>query len=512
MKRNGVRALILFLLISLCASLLYGCKDNKKPFSLSREALTLQIGKNTVISIIDSTAGGSSYNAVWTSDNESVAIVSNGLVTAIASGVTNIRAKLDITEGEQTYKQELVCTVTVVEDASAFAGLTLSPESATMKTGDILNVSAIFNPSDFENKSIKWYSSDDKVATVTEGGVVVAAGIGEVVITAEGVDPNYKAQCIIKVTDENGVGAEGILFNINRMYLSVGEVQTLKITVASSLNESDIKWKSSNSSVVTVSNDGTIKAKSQGEATISAVIGEYKAECVISVSGSIGSAEVKPQDVTLSKDSLNLHVGQSYQLKKTVKPANAVYSGDWYSSNRNVASVSGSGNVTANGVGTATITYKISSNIYAVCTVKVTEKSEEPPITETPEITLSSSSLKLNEGESGKLEASLKSDIENDELTFESSDKTVASVSQDGTVTALKEGTCTITVKNSTGEANKSCTVTVVKKESDEPEPPVVDPDNPDKPVKPDPEKPENPDENTDEKPDNGSENENPEQ
>ncbi|MDE5996997.1 MAG: Ig-like domain-containing protein, partial [Muribaculaceae bacterium] len=122
-----------------------------------------------------------------------------------------------------------------------------------------------------------------------------------------------------------------------------------------------------------------------------------------------------------------------------------------------VATVDDAGKVTAVKEGTATITASCGKQT-ASCTVTVAAK-----VIEVNSITLDKTELSLTEGESETLTATVAPNNATDNMvTWKSDDETVATVDKDGKVTAVKEGTATITA--SCGEHTATCAVTVAAK------------------------------------------------
>ncbi len=197
----------------------------------------------------------------------------------------------------------------------------------------------------------------------------------------------------------------------------------------------------------TVTNEGTI--------TNNGTIDVYGTLTGNQVTG--GTVNYKVTDVSLDKESLTLEVGGSEPLKATVEPDNATNKKvTWSTSAPNVATVE-NGVVTAVGAGTATITATAAdgSGKSDTCTVTVTQT----PVTG---VTLDQTSLTLTEGETGNLIATVQPEnATNKNVTWESSDTSVATVDENGVVTAVGAGTATITVKTQDGDFTATCTVTV---------------------------------------------------
>ena len=152
--------------------------------------------------------------------------------------------------------------------------------------------------------------------------------------------------------------------------------------------------------------------------------------------------------ISLDKTALELKENSSATLKATVNPKNSTLI--WTSSNENVATVDADGNVTAVGVGTATITVSTLHGVSTTCTVTVKELTG---------VGLNKVNLTLKETESETLVATTKP--AGSALTWSSSDETVATVDQTGKVTAVGAGTVIITATMANGE-KENCEVTVL--------------------------------------------------
>lgn len=152
-------------------------------------------------------------------------------------------------------------------------------------------------------------------------------------------------------------------------------------------------------------------------------------------------------------------VGETVQLSATVLPSNATEKTlSWASSKQSVATVSGSGLVTALAEGSSTITVSVGGKL-ATCQVTVEKK-----VISVTSVTLDKTELTLKEGEEANLVATVKPDDATDKtVTWKSSDTSIVSVTNEGKVSAVKEGTATITA--SSGDKTASCKVTVKPKD-----------------------------------------------
>lgn len=167
---------------------------------------------------------------------------------------------------------------------------------------------------------------------------------------------------------------------------------------------------------------------------------------------------VKVTGITVNPTSLSLTEGESADLTATVSPSNADnQSVTWDSNDKSVATVS-NGKVTALKAGSTSITVKsVDGGFTASCAVTVVAKTVD-----VSSVTLSKSELTLTEGESETITATVKPDDATDKtVSWSSSDPAVATV-DGGKITAVKEGTATITAK--AGDKTATCKVTVEKK------------------------------------------------
>lgn len=165
--------------------------------------------------------------------------------------------------------------------------------------------------------------------------------------------------------------------------------------------------------------------------------------------------------VSLNKSTITLDaLDATEMLTATVAPDGANNGVTWGSSNTLVATVDGTGKVTARGKGTATITATtVEGSKTATC--KVTVSLPENPV---ESVSLSQTSLTLGVGHQYELDATItpeNADIKT--VTWASDNTAVATVNTDGIVTGVAVGTATITVTTTDGEKTDTCTVTVIQ-------------------------------------------------
>ena len=239
--------------------------------------------------------------------------------------------------------------------------------------------------------------------------------------------------------------------------MHIGESKLLTATITPENTQyTNITWSSSNTNVATVT-DGRVYAVGNGNATITAQIQntQIKATCAVTVTA------VPVTGVVLDKNSIRVGVNKTYTLHATVTPSNAANKTvTWTSDDTSVATVSSSGVVTGKAYGTTVVTATTADGGYtAVCTVEVV-----PTPVESVSLDKNSMTLRIvnGVGTTGQLNATvLPNDAVNKNVTWSSSNPSVATVSSSGLVTAVARGTAIITVTTEDGGYKATCTVSV---------------------------------------------------
>ncbi|MBR4504751.1 MAG: Ig-like domain-containing protein [Candidatus Methanomethylophilaceae archaeon] len=418
--------------------------------SISEEEASVAIGYECSLGVDIIPSDASDKRIEWSTSDPSVATVSNGVVKAVSPGTAIITA----TSVDGGFSDQ--CVVTVVKSAIHVAGVTLDRTSASIMVGEETALKVTVTPSDADNKVIIWKSVDPSVANVGQDGIVKGLSAGVTKIVASSADGNISDSCSITVIAKE-IPAESV--SLDKSTASMAEGENLKLTAeVLPLDSTDnVQWSSSDTSVAKVSSDGLVTALSAGKATITAIAGGFSDSCQITVKEPVRAVE----GITLDRESMSLVSGSTQTIVATVIPYDATNKEVfWITSDPSVATVS-DGVVTGVYEGTANIMVKTADGGFeAKCVVSVSSD-----IISVTGVALDRSSATIVLEETLTLSAKVSpSNATNKEVYWSTSDPSVATVS-DGIVTAVSEGTATISVLTMDGGYSAECTVTVAKGE-----------------------------------------------
>ncbi len=354
--------------------------------TLDKTTLNLMTGETAVL-----TAAAQPENTTdtltWTTGNEAVATVADGVVTAVGAGSTVITATCGSVKAE--------CTVTVTASPlTVSVGSKTSPLSrvggegetkyravlpygsdvtihvadasfllVTDKKSNYLNDAGVnpFTLKAAELETTLLTDKDEKPFTPAENSKVAYLSIMDVMA---GTTYELYLELTREVTP-----ATGVTLDQTELTLTAGKTASLKATVQPENTTDTIVWSSSKEEVATVEN-GIVTAKAAGETVITATCGTVKAECAVTV-----TPPVMASAVTLDKTELNLYTGDTAALTAAIQPEDTTDPTiAWTTTDAEVASVQ-NGVVTAGKTGTATITASC-GEAKAQCAVTVKAPAE----------------------------------------------------------------------------------------------------------------------------------------
>ena len=399
-----ILAVIFTVALSLCFA---ACADDSDDLqqlvevtdvTLDESSLTLKVGENQKLTATVLPADASNKEVVWQSLNPAVATVENGVVTAVSEGVTSVFAVCGIKSAS--------CIVTIskkpVDDLKP--GITFDKTSLSLYIGERATINATVNIGGDGDKTLKWQSTDESVATVLNG-LITAKTAGAAIIVATCGD--YSASCVVAVVP---IDATGVTLDKTAINVYIGDTVELKATVIpENATNKAVLWQSLDSSVALV-NNGRVTGVSEGSTVITVLCASSTAAatatCVVNViDGAVTG-------LTFNKSEHSMYIGDTYTLIPTVLPEHAKdKTVIWQSSDESVATVA-NGVVTAVNEGEVTITGR-AGEAEASCTFTI---SDPNPVTKIEvsgadsafidELTLSSYALitTRKNGEIGKFE------------------------------------------------------------------------------------------------------------
>ena len=253
------------------------------------------------------------------------------------------------------------------------------------------------------------------------------------------------------------VSVTGVTLNKASMNLVEGKSEVLSATVSpDNATNKAISWKSSDAAVASVDATGKVTAVKAGSATITVTTtdGSKTATCAVTVT----AKEVKVTGITVDPAILEIKEGTTSQLKVVITPADATSKDiTWKSTNTEAATVDGSGLVTALKEGKTRIVATVTgSEIEAFCEVTVT------PDDALKGIEFTAGKVEVGVGKTTTLEiAFTPTYAANKNVTFSSSNTSIATVASDGTVTGVADGETTITATSEEGSFTATCVVAV---------------------------------------------------
>ncbi len=418
--------------------------------NLDRKDLALMVGESATLTATVFPSNATDKNVRWTSTNTSVVSAMDGKVTALKVGSATVTVTTQ--DGGRTAS----CRVTVKSKAVSVESVRLDKKDLTLTVGKSEVLTAMVSPSNATNRTVRWSSSDETVASAVNGRVM-AFKPGSTTVTVTTEDGGLTASCQVTV-NSNVVNVENVSLSKTELTLTEGEIATLTAVVSpSNATNKNVRWVSSNAAVASVEG-GKVTALKVGSATITVTTedGGKTANCQVSVNPKI----VNVESVSLDRTELTLTEGESTTLTAVVFPSNATDRNvRWSSSDATVASVV-NGKVTALKAGSTIVTVTTEDG-GRTASCRVTVKSK---VVNVESVSLNKSSVAIIAGESVTLVVTVSpSNATNKNVSWHSSDESVATVSN-GRVTALKAGSAVITVTAEDGGKTAICQVSVKPK------------------------------------------------
>jgi len=410
--------------------------------------LTLIEGASSDLTAMVTPQDATDKGVTWSSSDENVVTVNNnGSVSAVGEGSAIITVRTN-DGGLQASSN-----VTVERATISVTGVISSPVNLTLTEGETENITATVSPSNADNRSVIWSSSDEGIALVDNNGDVTAINPGTAVITVTTIDGNFSSTTEIEVV-KRVVPVTGIVLDVTEGTVPVGFTGTITATVfPEDATNKTVFWTSSNENVATVDQEGNVLALAPGNVIITATTedGGFSA----TVNGTIEGDEPGPipvTGVTLEPNELALKVGDISELTAFISPENADdTSVVWSSTTESVAVVDDNGIVTAIAEGSAIITVSTNDGGFEAYTT-ITVQADEPGTVPVSGISVTPALLNMFEGQSLFLEAEvMPSNASDKTVLWSSEDENTATVSENGQVFAVDEGVTIISALTNDG-------------------------------------------------------------
>ncbi len=394
----------------------------------------------------------------WQSLSSSVATVSDsGMISAVAPGTAVISASSEGVSGQASMDVVAPAPAPVASVSVALGASSLNPGQTTQATATTRDA----NNNVLTGRTVTWGSSNTGVATVSTSGLVTAVAVGSAQIT--GTSEGQSGSATITVTSAPPVPVASVSVSLGSSSINAGQTTQATATTRDAngnvLTGRTISWGTSNGGIATVSGSGVVTGVAAGTAQITATSEGQSGSATITIT-------VPPPppvaNVSVSLAATTLNIGQTTQATATTRDANGnVLTGrtiTWSTSNATVATVSGSGVVTAVTAGTAQIT-ATSEGKSGSATLTVNAPAPVP----VARVTVSLGTSTLNPGQTTQATA-ITYDASNNVLTgrvigWSSTNTSVATVSSSGLVTAVATGSAQITATSEGQSGSAGLTV-----------------------------------------------------
>lgn len=299
-----------------------------------------------------------------TSDARIATVTDSGNIFARMEGVTTITSYVNGMETDNI-------TVNVKNKSVELSSIKLYPETLDMDISENYKLNIEFIPSNATNKIVKYYSSNNNIATVSNEGIIKAISKGTVVITAQSNDIKSSMTVNVKAKDTTkpNIFVNYITLSNNSLTMTVDEEKYVSATInPSNATNKNLSWSSSNNNVVSV-NNGKLKALKEGSATITVTSSNNK-KATLKVQVKAKEIDNTPKEIYTNLTSLKIKPKETKQLKATIIPLTASQEVTWVAGS-DIVEVSSNGLIKAKKTGKTTISAITKNGLVAKVEVSV---------------------------------------------------------------------------------------------------------------------------------------------
>lgn len=399
----------------------------------------------------------SQTDIVWSSSNEAVAEVKNGVVTgkSVGTAIITIASK-----DNQNVKKTCVVYVSKELDKSKVTAVR-NDKNINVNWTKVAHASSYvllrYNKSTgivndiYEGTDTAFEDKD-----LTSGKYVYTV---KAIVDENDADANLYSNSVSEESEaviipEPVTGIE-VANDYQHMGLFVGGSGKIRYSVLpGNATNTNVTFKSLNEKVATVDANGVVTGVSEGNAdiVITTEEGGFEAKCTVRVDG------IDARDIERVGDkTVTMGLNQTRQLQVKITPSDTTNKNvQWTSSNNSVTTVDSNGVVTSKNSGSTIITATTHNGLKTEFFIEV-----ETPVTN---ITLNSNEINLNPGGTFKLDATVNpSNASNKNIKWISANESIATVDRSGNVTADVAGTTYISAVSADGKVVATCTVNVSK-------------------------------------------------
>ncbi len=304
-------------------------------------------GANKKIGVTIVPASATQKKLLWKSSDESIVIVdADGNIHGVNLGTATITAT-----ARDEGKVFATCKVTVIDPMTK---LTLNQSIIRIMQRDTYQLTYTVEPSYASVQRVNWTTSNAAVARVDSLGLVTGVAEGEATIRATASDGSgVYAECTVIVTPI--ILTTSVQVNTPETTMVLGDTRTLSARTQPRNTTEAIRWISSDSSVVTIDNNGNARAVGPGVCQIIAVS---------SVSGVEGTSTITV--LGLNANTVTLEQYDTFDLQLSGVDAGVT----WFSRNKRVATVTRRGVVTGRREGTTEVVARVNGKLVS-CEVNV---------------------------------------------------------------------------------------------------------------------------------------------
>ena len=324
-----VIVIILLIIVGVLITFILKGNSSSKDYVLTirPDTITIPLGKSQNIAY-DVRKNGvivPNANVKLVIENEDIASADNTVITGVSYGKTKLIAMYTSLNGK-TYQSSKEITIADGDPNVRATGVTFPDGDLSMPLNGTYDIALTVLPPNGYIDSRVITSSNTNVVKVNNKGNLTAVGEGTAIVSIDVNNGLFKKDINVVVSKENTVStvtSNPVVITLSGSVkaLNVGDSATLKYTITpANANTSSLKWKSSNTNVLTVDSNGKVKAIKEGMATITVTTPNNVSD---SVNIQVNEKANQITKIDFSMSNFAFLVGESEVIKPTITPSNA---------------------------------------------------------------------------------------------------------------------------------------------------------------------------------------------